>query len=158
VTWFDGTPDWPDVDDQAVLAYVSGVRDEFPTHLRDDDSIGEVDATLELDQADMTASSGGLVPLTMRPARDENQQLRAAAQLFSVYRQLIRAQVPARLDRVVAEVPEDCDLVACARLEQAILLTAQADREAARILDELDPAVQADRERIHAEFDLLRDS
>jgi len=157
VTWFDGEPDWPEPDDQAVLAYVSGITDEFPAHLRGDEAVDPIEEVTEPDEAETPAASGGLVPGGMDDAPEENRQLRLASRLFAVYRQLIRAQVPGRLDRVVAEVPADCDSVDCARLEQAILSTALGGGEAARPIDELDPAVEADRERIHAEFARLRD-
>jgi|GEM_PF-4597130 len=78
--------------------------------------------------------------------------------LFNTYRQVIRAHVPARLNRVVREVPEDCDDIRCATLQRAIIHTALQDREAAEELNELDLRIPTNRERIQAQYQNLLDA
>jgi len=41
------------------------------------------------------------------------EALDSAIRLFKTYVRLIRAQVPARLDRVVSEIPESCEGERC---------------------------------------------
>ena len=54
-----------------------------------------------------------------KPATSDqgNRALDPTIRPFNTYRRLIRAQVPARLDRVVAEIPQHCEGERCLRLK-----------------------------------------
>ena len=68
--------------------------------------------------------------------------------LFNTYVRLIRAQVPARLDRVVAEIPEKCEGERCLRLKLTVVGEAFFDVIDEEELDALDPSDEKDTERI----------
>jgi spermidine synthase len=139
-TWFGEQPDWPEAEDRAMLAYVSGLDDAFPAHLLESDE--EIDPVAlpgaeDTDSATPETTGISSVP-AMASADNEDLALNAAMRLYAVYRELIRAQVPARLDRVVAAVPPECDDRRCAELQRAIVFTALQGNAQARALNELD--------------------
>lgn len=155
-TWFDSKPDWPNDEARALMTYVSGLGDTFPTHLRDSENAEEQPELAELSEDERVDTANALVPDTPDAGADTNEGLRLAAQLYEAYRQLIRAQVPARLDRVVEEVSKACDSVQCARLRRAILFTAAGGGKAGAEIEELDPEDESDRARILEQFRSLR--
>jgi len=139
-TWFGEQPDWPEAEDRAMLAYVSGLEDAFPAHLLES---GEEIEPVALPGAEDTntatpEATGISSSPTMDSAGNEDLALNAAMRLYAVYRELIRAQVPARLDRVVAAVPPECENRRCAELQRAIVFTALQGNAQARALNELD--------------------
>ena len=76
------------------------------------------------------------------PPEEHDQDKRAldpAIRLFNTYVRLIRAQVPARLDRVVAEIPKQCEGERCLRLKLAVVREAFYDVIDKEDLDALDP-------------------
>jgi len=164
--WFGEESDWLPDRQRSLLAYVSGLSDEFPEHLHtaSDASTNAVtsDASTAAGPALATdtendPASGGIAG-TPAPTTREADRLQAPLALFNVYRQLIRAQVPARLDRVIAEVPGDCDDKRCATLQRAIVHTAMRDRDEAEELDELDMDETENRARVNALFGQLRET
>ena len=89
--------------------------------------------------------------------RDQsNRALDPAIRLFNTYRRLIRAQVPARLDRVVAEIPEQCEGERCLRFKLAVVREGFFDVIDEEELDALDPTDEQDAERIEAFHEELR--
>ena len=76
--------------------------------------------------------------------------------LFNTYRRLIRAQVPARLDRVVAEIPEQCEGERCLRLKLTVVREGFFDVIDEEELDALDPTNEQDAERVEALREELR--
>ena len=76
--------------------------------------------------------------------------------MFNTYRRLIRAQVPARLDRVVAEIPKKCEGERCLRLKLAVVREAFFDVIEEEELDALDPTEEEDVQRIEALHERLR--
>jgi len=162
-TWFDSEPDWPQAEDRAVLEYVSGVNDEFPQHLREAPDNAErerrEEVTDEISEVAITGLLGGSAPPSNKTTDDEPAHrglLNAAWKLFNVYRELVRAQVPANLDRVIDAVPRECDSPRCAHLKRAILVTALGRGEAAGEIEALDPKDEQERGRIHSLFAELR--
>ena len=67
-----------------------------------------------------------------------------------------RAQVPARLDRVVAEIPEKCEGERCLRLKLAVVREGFLDAIGEEELDALGPTDEQDAERIEALHERLR--
>ncbi|MCA1779762.1 MAG: hypothetical protein LC637_10355 [Xanthomonadaceae bacterium] len=184
-TWFESEPDWPDENSRATLAYLTGLSDDFPSHLHElakDPSAepGLIEAGLIGEQALGTAdarvpvSSGAVadsepsdptLPASMAAGRstsatnsDSGPELRPAAALYHSYRQLIRAQVPANIGRVIAEVPAECDSRQCAELQRLILFTTlKGDKQGQQLL-ELNLDDDTARERVDALFRQLRAS
>ena len=79
-----------------------------------------------------------------------------AIRLLNTYRRLIRAQVPARLDRVVAELPEKCEGERCLRLKLTVVREGFFDVIDEEELDALDPTDEQDVERIEGLHEQLR--
>jgi len=165
-TWFDGEPDWPSLEERRLLSYVSGLSDDFPAHLlpaQHEEPVVDVDV-LEMvgfSEAGMEASGApGAANVAAGSAspRSDSEKLTLAASLFNVYRQLIRARVPARLDRVIEAMPEKCESVRCVTLQQAIVQTAMSDRSEAEQLNQLDLRKTEGRAKISALFNQLQES
>ena len=161
-TWFDEPPDWPEDNMRAILAYVSGVDDSFPKFLRADTEDAGERATVDVeplssDDESPATQIGGVASGAAAEQRDQsNRALDPAIRLFNTYRRLIRAQVPARLDRVVAEIPEKCEGERCLRLKLAVVGEAFFDVIDEEELDALDPTDEEDAERIEALHEQLR--
>ena len=64
------------------------------------------------------------------------EALDSAIRLFNTYVRLTRAQVPARLDRVIAEILEQCEGERCLRLKLAVVREGFFD-----VIDEVNPSV-----------------
>jgi len=147
---------------RAMMAYVSGIDDSFPQFLRADaDEDGEratIDAeALSPEEESSATQIGGVASAAASKERDrDNRALDPALRLFNTYRRLIRAQVPARLDRVVAEIPEQCDSERCLRLKLAVVGEAFFDVIDEEELDALDATDEEDAARIEALHERLR--
>jgi len=155
-TWFENPPEWPPEPQRAVLAYVSGLTNAFPAHLRERGQTPSADAAARANESNYAAkvsvSATGTDPLG---ESDAATKLSVARNLFDIYRQLIRAHVPADLRRVIREAPEGCETVECAALQRAIVITAMKDSKAAKELNELDIVSTENRARISSLFDQL---
>ena len=89
--------------------------------------------------------------------RDQGiRALDPAIRLFNTYVRLIRAQVPARLDRVVAEMPEQCEGERCLRFKLTAVREGFFDVIDKEELDALDATDEQDAERIEALHKELR--
>ena len=161
-TWFDEPPDWPEDSMRAMLACVSGVDDAFPEFLHAEaDDAGEratVDVqALSSDDEPSATEIGGVASGAAPEERDQsNRALDPAIRLFNTYCPLIRAQVPARLDRVIAEIPEKCEGERCLRFKLAVVREGFFDVIDEEELDALDPTDEEDAERIEALHERLR--
>ena len=85
-----------------------------------------------------------------------NCALDPAIHLFNTYRRMIRAQVPARLDRIVAEIPKQGTGERCLRFKLAVVGEAFFDVIDEEELDALDPTDEEDVQRIEALHERLR--
>ena len=164
-TWFETQPEWPAEEQRQLLAYVSGLSDQAPERLRNAESAEVPDWRREEEAAliqspdagpEPALQSAGLAPTPK--TGDESQRLRPAYSLFSIYRQLIRAHVPADLGRVVAEVPVECKNTGCFALKKAVLVTSDEPGIQPNNVNTLDPEQPEDRQRIEAAFEVLRQS
>jgi len=157
-TWFEGEPDWPAAAQREVLAYISGLSDSFPENLGQKLTSKTTTQLAALNEGRDESTLGNAPATGTSPLADaeSSTRLTIANTLFETYRQLVRAHVPARLDRVIAEVPAECDNSRCSSLQRAIVYTAMPDREAAQDLNELDLDAVENRARINALFGQLR--
>ena len=127
---------------RAMLAYVSDVDDAFPEILpAEPDDAGEratVDVqALSSDEESSATQIGGVSSAEATEERDQgNRELDPPIRLFNTYRRLIRAQVPARLNRVVAEIPQHCERERCQRFKRAVVREGFLD-----VIDEVNPSV-----------------
>ena len=85
-----------------------------------------------------------------------NRALDPAIRLFNTYVRLIRAQVPARLDRVVAQIPKQCTSERCLRFKLTVVREGFFDVIDEEELDALDPSDGEDAERIEALHERLQ--
>ena len=112
---------------------------------------------LSSDDESSATQIGGVASAAAPEERDQgNRALDPAIRLFNTYRRLIRAQVPARLNRVVAEIPEQCESERCLRLKLAVVREGFFDVIDKEELDALDPTDEQDAERIEALHEELR--
>jgi len=160
-TWFDSAPDWPPESQRQILAYVSGLSNAIPESMRGSETTEEPAGTIGGDADTEGGAEHPRLQATgvagQEQANDpEQQDLRTANRLFSTYRQLIRAHVPARLDRVIREIPEDCESVNCARLQRAIISTALPASDAIDELNDQDLNKPENRVQVSRLFAQLR--
>ena len=85
-----------------------------------------------------------------------NRALDPTIRPFNTYRRLIRAQVPARLDRLVAEIPEKCESERYLRFKLTVVCEGFFDVIDEEKLNALDPTDEEDVQRIEALHERLR--
>ena len=146
-TRFETEPDWPPENQRRLLGYVSGLSNEFPAHLRQQDAaIGASDATAD---DPISADGNATEPRPASPAagivagRAQAQPETTAPATGAGPIQHLPPTHPRPRSGPAGpgdtrSARKNCDDIHCARLQRAIVHTALQDRDQAEELNELD--------------------